>query len=83
MTPVGFIGLGNMGAHMAKNLIKQGYPLIVHDVYPEAVSELQDKGAQIADTAAEVAEKVDRIVTMLPSSPNVLEAYNSRNGILS
>ncbi|XP_033625268.1 3-hydroxyisobutyrate dehydrogenase, mitochondrial-like [Asterias rubens] len=83
MTPVGFIGLGNMGAHMAKNLIKQGYPLIVHDVYPEAVSELQGKGAQIADTAAEVAEKVDRIVTMLPSSPNVLEAYNSRNGILS
>ncbi|XP_022105573.1 3-hydroxyisobutyrate dehydrogenase, mitochondrial-like [Acanthaster planci] len=83
MTPIGFIGLGNMGGHMAKNLLKQGYPLVVHDVYPEAVTEMQDLGASVADSAADVAEKVDRIVTMLPSSPNVIEAYNSSNGILS
>ena len=83
MKPVGFIGLGNMGAFMAKNLLKQGYPLVVHDVYPEAVTELQDLGALVAESAADVAEKVDRIVTMLPSSPNVIEAYNSNNGILS
>ena len=83
MTPVGFIGLGNMGGYMAKNLLKQGYPLIVNDVYPEATSELQDLGAVVADSASEVAERTDRIITMLPSSPNVVEAYTSSNGILS
>ena len=83
MTPIGFIGLGNMGGHMAKNLLKHGYPLIVHDVYPEAITELQDLGALVADTPADVAEKADRIVTMLPSSPNVIEAYTSSSGILT
>ncbi|XP_038079152.1 3-hydroxyisobutyrate dehydrogenase, mitochondrial-like [Patiria miniata] len=83
MTPIGFVGLGNMGGHMAKNLLKQGYPLVIHDVYPEAITELQDLGASVADSAADVAEKTDRIVTMLPSSPNVIEAYNSATGILS
>lgn len=81
-TSVGFIGLGNMGGHMAKNLLQNGYPLIVNDVYPEATAEIHELGGEVVDTPAEVAEKVDRIVTMLPSSPNVLEVYNGPNGIL-
>ncbi|XP_054750759.1 3-hydroxyisobutyrate dehydrogenase, mitochondrial-like [Lytechinus pictus] len=83
MAPVGFIGLGNMGAHMAKNLINKGYPVVVNDVYPEAVADLADLGAQVGDTPADVAQKADRIITMLPSSPNVLEVYTGENGILS
>lgn len=79
---VGFIGLGNMGIHMAKNLLKSGYPVVVNDVYPEATSEIQDLGGEVAETPADVAEKVDRIVTMLPSSPNVLEVYTGSHGIL-
>lgn len=46
-TPVGFIGLGNMGNPMAKNLVKQGYPVIAYDVFPEACKEFQDSGAQV------------------------------------
>lgn len=81
-TPVGFVGLGNMGTPMAKNLLKNGYPIIATDVFPESRKELQDSGAQVLDSPAEVAEKADRIITMLPSSPNVIEVYTGPNGIL-
>ncbi|CAN0375804.1 3-hydroxyisobutyrate dehydrogenase, mitochondrial [Lethenteron reissneri] len=81
-TPVGFVGLGNMGNPMAKNLIKHGYPVIACDVFPDACKDLQDSGAQIVESPAEVAERADRIITMLPSSPNVTEAYMGPSGIL-
>eukprot|EP00064_Thunnus_orientalis_P001747 superscaffoldBa00000121_g1750 len=81
-TQVGFIGLGNMGNPMAKNLLKHGYPVIATDVFPESCKEVQELGAQIVDNPAEVADKADRIITMLPSSPNVIEAYTGSNGIL-
>ncbi|KAG7457458.1 hypothetical protein MATL_G00227390 [Megalops atlanticus] len=81
-TPVGFIGLGNMGTPMAQNLLKSGYPVIATDLFPESGKELQDLGAQILDSPADVADKADRIVTMLPSSPNVIEAYTGPHGIL-
>ncbi|CAF99415.1 unnamed protein product, partial [Tetraodon nigroviridis] len=81
-TPVGFIGLGNMGSPMAKNLLKNGYPIIATDLFPESCKELQDIGAQVVDSPGEVAERTDRILTMLPSTPNVLEVYTGPNGIL-
>uniref|UniRef100_H3CUY2 3-hydroxyisobutyrate dehydrogenase n=1 Tax=Tetraodon nigroviridis TaxID=99883 RepID=H3CUY2_TETNG len=82
-TPVGFIGLGNMGSPMAKNLLKNGYPIIATDLFPESCKELQDIGAQVVDSPGEVAERTDRILTMLPSTPNVLEVYTGPNGILN
>ncbi|TNN88113.1 3-hydroxyisobutyrate dehydrogenase, mitochondrial [Liparis tanakae] len=81
-TPVGFVGLGNMGSPMAINLLKNGYPVIATDVFPESCKQLQDMGAQVVDSPGEVAEKADRILTMLPSSPNVIEVYTGPNGIL-
>ncbi|KAL2307511.1 hypothetical protein Nmel_000480 [Mimus melanotis] len=81
-TPVGFIGLGNMGNPMAKNLVKHGYPVIVYDVFPEACKEFQDVGAQVTESPADVAERADRIITMLPSSPHAKEVYTGANGIL-
>uniref|UniRef100_A0ACB8FV64 Uncharacterized protein n=1 Tax=Sphaerodactylus townsendi TaxID=933632 RepID=A0ACB8FV64_9SAUR len=81
-TPVGFIGLGNMGNPMAKNLIKHGYPVIAYDVFPEACKEFQDVGAQVTDSPADVAERADRIITMLPSNPNAIEVYTGNSGIL-
>ena len=48
-TPVGFIGLGNMGRPMAKNLLRNGYPVIATDVFPESRKELQDLGAQVTN----------------------------------
>uniref|UniRef100_W5KKD7 3-hydroxyisobutyrate dehydrogenase n=1 Tax=Astyanax mexicanus TaxID=7994 RepID=W5KKD7_ASTMX len=82
-TPVGFVGLGNMGTPMARNLLKNGYPIIATDTFPESRKELLDSGAQILDSPADVAEKADRIITMLPSSPNVIEVYTGPNGILN
>ncbi|XP_051575000.1 3-hydroxyisobutyrate dehydrogenase, mitochondrial-like isoform X2 [Myxocyprinus asiaticus] len=81
-TQVGFIGLGNMGNPMAKNLIKHGYPVIASDVFPESCKELQKLGAQILDNPADVGDKADRIITMLPSSLNVIDVYTGPNGIL-
>ncbi|XP_070546306.1 3-hydroxyisobutyrate dehydrogenase, mitochondrial-like isoform X2 [Ptychodera flava] len=72
-----------MGNPMAQNLLKSGYPLVVFDVYPEAIAEVQDLGAQVAESPAEVAQRADRIVTMLPSSPHVREAYTGATGIFS
>jgi len=80
---IGFIGLGNMGSYMAQNLIKNGYGLVVNDVYPEAMEPLKALGADTVLTPAEVARHADRIITMLPSSPEVLEVYTGENGILS
>ncbi|XP_033021096.1 3-hydroxyisobutyrate dehydrogenase, mitochondrial [Lacerta agilis] len=81
-TAVGFVGLGNMGNPMAKNLVKHGYPVIAYDVFPEACKEFQDLGSQVTDSPADVADKADRIITMLPSSANAIEVYVGSNGIL-
>ena len=64
---IGFIGLGNMGSYMAQNLIKNGYSLVVNDVYPEAMEPLKALGADTVLTPAEVAKHANRIITMLPS----------------
>ncbi|XP_055331251.1 LOW QUALITY PROTEIN: 3-hydroxyisobutyrate dehydrogenase, mitochondrial-like [Paramacrobiotus metropolitanus] len=78
---VGFIGLGNMGSHMAQNLIKNGHSLVVYDIYPEAVAPLEAAGALAARSPADVADNADRIITMLPSSPHVHQVFNADNGI--
>ena len=68
---VGFIGLGIMGRPMAKNLLKAGYPLIVHSRSQGPVEELVKAGAKRASSAREVAGQVDVLITMLPNSPEV------------
>ena len=72
---IGFIGLGNMGGHMANNLMKHGYPLVVFDLNATAVANATAKGARKAASPAEVAEHASTIVTMLPSSPHVRSVY--------
>lgn len=81
--PIGFIGLGNMGGPMAKNILDAGHKLLVHDALPEAVVDLRELGAATAATPSEIASKTSTIITMLPSSPHVKEVYCGRNGILS
>jgi len=81
---VGFIGLGNMGAPMAINLITKGnLDLVVFDVNTESVDKVRAAGAAAAETPAEIAAQCDRIVTMLPNSPHVNSVYNDANGLLS
>jgi D-arabinose 1-dehydrogenase-like Zn-dependent alcohol dehydrogenase len=64
---VGFIGLGNMGAWMARNLLKSGRRVIVHDKLSEPVDKLKSDGADVAGSPAEVAAAAKQIVTMVPS----------------
>lgn len=80
---IGFIGLGNMGSHMARNILKKGYKLIVFDVNESAMSNLTDIGADRASSPAEMAKDVEVVVSMLPSNQHVLDVYNLKNGLLS
>jgi 2-hydroxy-3-oxopropionate reductase len=69
-----------MGRPMARNLLKAGYPLVVHDVTPTAVDELVADGAKAGTSSRQVAETVDVLVTMLPDSPEVREVYLGPDG---
>jgi 2-hydroxy-3-oxopropionate reductase len=77
---IGLIGLGIMGRPMARNLLKAGYPLIVHDVTRAAVDELVAEGATAGTSPRQVAEAVDVLITMLPDSPQVREVYLGPDG---
>jgi len=79
---VGFIGLGIMGKPMAKNLINAGYTLVVYDINPEAVKALTDYDTEAASSSKEVAEKSEKIITMLPDSPEVKEAVLGEKGLI-
>lgn len=68
---VGYIGLGLMGKSMARNIMKAGYPLVVHNRSQGAVEELCAQGAEKANSPAEVASRVDVVFTNLPDSPDV------------
>jgi 2-hydroxy-3-oxopropionate reductase len=77
---IGLIGLGIMGRPMAGNLLKAGYPLIVHDVTRAAVNDLVAEGATAGTSPRQVAEAVDVLITMLPDSPQVREVYLGPDG---
>jgi len=71
---VGFIGLGTMGAPMARNALAKGHALVVHDVAAASVAALVAAGARAAATPKEVAAQSDVVITMLPTGPIVRQA---------
>lgn len=75
MSSIGFIGLGNMGGPMARNLIKAGHTLKVFDLVQSSVDALVDAGATAVGSTAEAATDVDVVVTMLPAGPHVRAVY--------
>jgi len=79
---VGYIGLGLMGKPMARNILKTGFPLIVHNRSQESVKELAAEGAKVAQSPKEVAEQVDIVFTNLPDSPDVELVTLGKNGII-
>ncbi|XP_042499969.1 probable 3-hydroxyisobutyrate dehydrogenase, mitochondrial isoform X2 [Macadamia integrifolia] len=79
---IGFVGLGNMGFHMANNLINAGYKVCVHDINSNVMEKFSDKGVLTKGTPFEVAETSDVVITMLPSSSHVLDVYTGHNGLL-
>jgi 2-hydroxy-3-oxopropionate reductase len=80
---VGFIGLGLMGRPMAKNILKKGYPLVVHSRSQGPVDDLVAAGAERASSPADVARRATRIITMVPDSPDVEQVLEGPNGVFS
>jgi 2-hydroxy-3-oxopropionate reductase len=83
MLKVGYIGLGLMGKSMARNILKAGFPLVVHNRSRGAVDELVAEGAEAASSPKEVAEQVDVVFTNLPDTPDVEQVVLGENGILA
>src|SRR5205814_23911 len=79
---IGFTGLGIMGRPMAKNLIKAGYPLVVHSRSRGPVDELVKAGAKAASSPKDVASQCDVLITMLPNSPDVEQVALGKNRII-
>ncbi|MEP0805244.1 MAG: NAD-binding protein [Chloroflexota bacterium] len=82
MLKVGYIGLGLMGKSIARNILKAGFPLVVHNRSRAAVDELVAEGAAAAFSPREVAAQVDVVFTNLPDSPDVEQVVLGENGII-
>jgi 2-hydroxy-3-oxopropionate reductase len=82
MGRIGFIGLGVMGKPMARNLMKAGYSLVVHNRSRASVDELVKGGAVPASSSRGVAEKSEVVITMLPDSPDVEKVVFGPEGVL-
>ena len=82
MLKVGYIGLGLMGKSIARNILKAGFPVVVHNRSRAKVDELVAEGAVAANSAAEVAGQVDVVFTNLPDSPDVEKVALGPGGIL-
>lgn len=82
MLKVGYIGLGIMGKSIAHNILKAGFPLVVHNRSRAAVDELVAEGAKAAFSPVEVASQVDVVFTNLPDSPDVEKVALGKNGVI-
>ena len=83
MLKIGYIGLGLMGKSMAHNILKAGFPVVVHNRSQPAVEELAAEGATPASSPAEVASQVDVVFTNLPDTPDVELVALGENGIIA
>ncbi len=75
MATIGFIGLGNMGAPMAANLVKAGEAVAAFDVTAAAMQAAAQSGVPIATNAAATAANADVVITMLPGGQEVLAVW--------
>ena len=83
MDRVGFIGLGVMGRPMASNLVRKGFPLVVFDINPAPLGQLEALGARAAGSCTAVADDSDIVITMLPNSADVEEVLMGPGGVLA
>lgn len=80
---ISFIGLGNMGANMARCLQRAGYPLLVHDLNPDSAAELVAGGAKWAASVAECAAGASVLITSLPRPDNVRQVMAGETGAIA
>ena len=79
---IGFIGLGNMGAHMARRLVEAGHKVIVYDTRQEAIGNLAALGAIAARSPAEVADAAETVMASLPTPDVVLAVATGPSGVI-
>jgi len=82
MSKIAFIGLGNMGAPMAANLLKAGHTVKVFDLVIQATHALIEQGAEGAASATQAVEGAEFVITMLPASKHVESLYLGDHGLL-
>lgn len=82
MTTIAFIGLGNMGEPMARNLLTAGHNIRVFDLNPDPVTRLCAEGADTAETPAKLVNGCDVIISMLPAGKHVKGLYLDDQGLL-
>jgi 3-hydroxyisobutyrate dehydrogenase len=83
MSSIGFIGLGNMGLPMARNLMRAGHRLRAFDIVPASVEAAVAAGATAAGSAAEAAAGAELVITMLPEGRHVREVWLGAAGTLA
>ena len=80
---VGFIGLGNVGGKLAGSLLRNNFDLTVRDLDENLTKSFKDLGAKVANSAKELAEKVDLIITCLPSPRICAEVMEADDGVIN
>ena len=83
MAVIGFIGLGNMGGPMAKNLLKSGHTVYAFDLSQAALDEVVNAGGVAASSAAQACEKAEVVISMLPAGKHVQSVYQGEDGLLA
>ena len=79
---VGFVGLGTMGAPMARNLITAGFPLVVYDINPAKAEPFLQSGCSLAQSCEDLARRVEIVLSIVPDSPDAEAVYTGPSGVL-
>jgi len=80
---VGFIGLGNVGGKLAGSLLRNNFNLTVRDLDENLTQSFEDLGAKVVNSAKELAEQVDLIITCLPSPKICAEVMEADDGVIN
>ncbi|NVZ72380.1 3-hydroxyisobutyrate dehydrogenase [Pseudomonas costantinii] len=80
---IAFIGLGNMGAPMARNLIKAGHALNLFDLNQAVLKELAELGGTVSDSPRDAANGAELVITMLPAAAHVRSVWLGEDGVLA
>ena len=80
---IAFIGLGNMGAPMARNLLKGGHSLNLFDLNKDILAELAALGGHISTSPREAAQGTELVITMLPAAAHVRSVWLGEDGVLA
>jgi len=83
MTKIGFIGVGNMGGPMARNLVQAGHELAAFDLDEEKLNLVVQAGARRAASVADAVADVEMVVTMLPAGEHVRAVYTGEDGVIA